>query len=241
MGLREEVEDRGFGFRRQALESGQLRELLSLLFPGGGAGPEPRAPHALRNVLWDRSGVAGALARFGVDRLAGEALGGEAFPINALYFDKTAGANWKVPCHQDVMVPVAERVEEAGFSGWSEKAGVVHVEPPSEVLERLVAIRIHFDDCAASSGALSVLPGSHRGGKLRDGHLAGLDRGRFVDCEGRAGDALLMKPLLVHRSSPAQDPSHRRVLHVVYAAGEPGLLLRWKRPAPCLVDLPGPP
>jgi hypothetical protein len=241
VGLREEIEDRGFAFRRQALDSGQLRELLSLLFPGGDAGPEHRAPHALRNVLWDCDGVARALARFGVDGLAGEALGGEAFPINALYFDKTAGANWKVPCHQDLMVPVAGRAEESGFSGWSEKAGVVHVEPPCEVLERLVAIRIHFDDCSAHSGALSVLPGSHRGGKLRDAQLVGLDRRLLVDCEGGAGDVLLMKPLLVHRSSAAEDPSHRRVLHVVYAVEEPGASLRWKRPAPGRSAVPGPP
>ena len=111
------------------------------------------------------------------------------------------------------------------------KAGVPHVEPPTEVLAGLVALRIHFDDCPAASGSLSVLPGSHRAGKLRDADLVALDRASFVDCEAGVGDVLIMKPLLVHRSSPALDPKHRRVLHVVYAKEEPGSAIRWKRSA----------
>jgi hypothetical protein len=35
-----------------------------------------------------------------------------------------------------------------------------------------------------------------------------------------AGEALLMKPLLLHASSQATAPKHRRVLHLVYHSGE---------------------
>ncbi|HET9956722.1 MAG TPA: hypothetical protein VFQ61_19635 [Polyangiaceae bacterium] len=41
---------------------------------------------------------------------------------------------------------------------------------------------------------------------------------RYYDC--RAGDVLLMKPLLVHRSPRAANPARRRVLHVLYAPVE---------------------
>ncbi len=226
-----EVQDRGFALRRKALSSSRLAELLNVVLPGDERSADRPAPHALRNVLWDRGEVARALTRLGVDDIAAEVLGGSAFAINAIYFDKTGGANWKVPCHQDLIMPVEAKVDEPGFAGWTMKAGVPHVEPPTEVLASLAAVRIHFDDCPAANGSLSVLPGSHCRGKLRDADLVALDRESFVDCEAMMGDVLVMKPLLVHRSAAALDPQHRRVLHVVYATEEPGSAIRWKRSA----------
>jgi hypothetical protein len=210
----------GYAIRKDVLAGERLSLFLAL---------SPCGSHAARNLLWERAEVAAALSESGVDAIAGEALGGPAFPINALFLDKTADANWKVPGHQDLMMPVEREVPTPGFSGWSTKAGVVHVEPPADVLEKLVAVRIHLDPCPASNGALAVVPGSHRRGKLRDKELAGIAPEEFVVCEADAGDLLLMKPLLVHRSSPAVAPGHRRVLHVVFASEEPGDALRWKR------------
>jgi hypothetical protein len=43
-----------------------------------------------------------------------------------------------------------------------------------------------------------------------------------------AGDALIMRPLLLHGSSPARKPGHRRVIHLEFAPAD--LLppeLRW--------------
>ena len=37
-------------------------------------------------------------------------------------------------------------------------------------------------------------------------------------CSAFAGDALLMRPLLLHASSRSQSNRHRRVLHIEYAA-----------------------
>jgi hypothetical protein len=66
-------------------------------------------------------------------------------------------------------------------------------------------------------------------GKLGDAALAAIEREAYVPCPAGAGDVLLCRPLLVHRSSAAVTPSHRRVLHVVYASGEPGAVVRWRR------------
>lgn len=234
MSLREEVESLGFALCPGALGDAQLRGLLEVLLPAvdaAGTGQAWPSPHAARNLLWERPKLGAMLTQLGVDAVAAEALGAPAFPINATYFDKTAGANWKVPAHQDLMMPVEREVASApGFAGWSRKAGVVHVEPPVEVLARLVALRIHLDDCGSANGALAVVPGSHRRGKLRDAELAELTRDLFTTCEARTGDVLLIKPLIVHRSSPATTPSHRRVLHIVYASEHPTPELHWKPP-----------
>jgi hypothetical protein len=225
--IKGELESRGFGVRTAVVGVGEAQELLEA------AGLGPDAPHAARNLLWTRPSLGLALRRLGLDALASEALGAEAFPINALFFDKPPEANWKVPAHQDLMMPVeAEVPTEPGFTGWTSKAGVVHVEPPVDVLEALVALRIHFDGANADNGALAVVPGSHLQGKLRDADLIALAPEQFVACEVVAGDVLLIKPLIVHRSSPSVAPSHRRVLHVAYASREPGRDLRWKRSAP---------
>ncbi len=156
--------------------------------------------------------------------------GSPAFPINVTYFDKNADANWKVPGHQDLMMPVEREVAEPGFSGWNRKLGVVYVEPPAEVLSNLVALRVHLDACSAANGALAVVPESHRRGKLRDADITAIPSDDFTICDAAAGDILLMKPLLVHRSSQGTEPSHRRVLHIVYATEQPGKNLRRGKP-----------
>jgi hypothetical protein len=189
------------------------------------------ALYAVRNLLWDRSGFCALLSKAGLDRLAREALGSGALPISATFFDKNPLSNWKVPAHQDVVMPVEVFVDDPSFSRWTSKLGVVHVEPPGETLERLVALRLHFDDCPVTNGPLEMVPGSHRRGKLPEALIAGIDLEDFVPCPALAGDVLFMKPLLVHRSSPATEPGHRRVLQVVYATGEPGEGVRWRRPA----------
>ncbi len=83
----------------------------------------------------------------------------------------------------------------------------------------MVALRLHLDDCDESNGALQVIPGSHRIGRLTAGRIGELRvREKSVVCSVRAGDALLMRPLLLHASSEALAPAHRRVIHLEYAA-----------------------
>ncbi|HXU79900.1 MAG TPA: phytanoyl-CoA dioxygenase family protein, partial [Polyangia bacterium] len=156
MTLRDELDDAGFALRRRAVDADGLAALGGLL----------PAAHAARNLLWEQPGLRPALASLGIDALAGEALGRPAAPVNALLLDKTPEANWKVPGHQDLVHPVERQVEEPGFTGWTTKRGVAHVQPPREVLEQLVALRLHLDDSPAVNGALAVVPGSHRGGVL---------------------------------------------------------------------------
>ncbi len=148
-------------------------------------------------------------------------LGGESFVVRALLFDKTPVANWRVAWHQDVTIAVREQRAAPGFGPWSFKDGIPHAHAPAILLERMLTLRLHLDDCDKSNGALRVLSGSHRGGKLDAKAIEEWKaRGPNVQCVAQAGDALLMRPLLLHASSSADSPKHRRVIHLEFAADE---------------------
>ncbi len=134
--------------------------------------------------------------------------------------------------HQDLTIAVRERRDMAGYGPWTSKQGVVHVQPPAAVLEQTLAVRLHVDDSGAGNGPLRVLPGSHRAGKLRDEDIpAWQERLSEEVCLVPRGGALVMRPLLLHASSPATEPRHRRVLHIEYASCElpAGLEWRWAK------------
>jgi ectoine hydroxylase-related dioxygenase (phytanoyl-CoA dioxygenase family) len=163
-----------------------------------------------------------------VQSIVSDVLGPGAFVVRTTLFDKTDQANWKVPWHQDLTIAVESRCEIQGYGPWSTKAGVVHVQPPAEVLERMVSVRIHLDHCPAANGALRVMPGTHKLGKLNQNHVDEfLDESLAKTCEASAGQALVMRPLLLHASSASQSPRHRRVLHFDYAAGGLANGLTW--------------
>lgn len=158
------------------------------------------------------------------------ALGPNAFLVRSLFFDKTPGANWKVTWHQDLTIAVQARMEAPGFRAWSEKEGVVHVQPPVSVLESMLTVRVHLDDCHAENGALQILRGSHRFGRLAAEEISRCRKQiEPVALEVPAGGAVLMRPLLLHASSPALSPAHRRVIHLEFAADDLPGGLEWLR------------
>ena len=150
-------------------------------------------------------------------------------PVRAIYFDKSAHTNWLVAWHQDLTIAVQNRVDAPGFGPWTTKGRVPHVQPPVTILERMLAVRIHLDDCGERNGALRVLPGTHRMGRLSNERIQELRSqvGEFT-CSARAGDAMLMRPLLLHASGKSEGNGHRRVLHVEYAGLELPEGLQWQ-------------
>lgn len=143
-----------------------------------------------------------------------------AVAIQAIAFDKTPTANWKVTWHQDVMFPFDRRVSHPGYGLACVKEGVDYARPPASVLAALLAVRIHLDDCDERNGPLRVARGTHRLGILRSTEIQ-VAHARYgdVSCLAREGEALLLSPLLLHASSRAIEPRHRRVLHLVYHMG----------------------
>jgi len=152
----------------------------------------------------------------------------DAVAVQCTLFDKSPERNWLVALHQDLAIPVQERVDAAECSGWSLKEGVLFVQPPTEVLANLVAVRVHVDDCNAENGPIRVVPGSHRQGRLSAAEAESLreERGEMV-CTGPRGSVVLMRPLLLHASSKAREASSRRVLHFLFGPATLPFGLRW--------------
>lgn len=133
------------------------------------------------------------------------------------YFEKSPARNWLVALHQDLSIPVAERTEASGYSGWSEKDGRLFVRPPLEVLEQSVAARVHLDVSDEETGALRVVPHSHTLGRLRPQEAfsaRGMHGERSVPVP--PGGLMLMRPLLLHASSKVIGNARRRVLHFLF-------------------------
>jgi ectoine hydroxylase-related dioxygenase (phytanoyl-CoA dioxygenase family) len=208
----------GFGFLSECLGP-DLLALLQLEFPAT-SGPQ-RDLLALPSVQ--------ALARSAAVRNAVEAvLGGSRFAVRGLFFNKTPEANWKVSWHQDLTISVRAQKDVPGFTSWSMKAGAVHVQPPPEILERMLALRIHLDDSTTENGPLRCVPGTHVRGRLSAQEIAQTDKSTATTCCLPAGDALLVRPLVVHASSKWALPMPRRVIHLEFADIELPHGLRWR-------------
>lgn len=163
--------------------------------------------------------------------LVESALNREAKPVRGIFFDKTPQTNWGVAWHQDLTIPLQEKIEVEDFGPWSVKAGVWHALAPASVLERMLTVRIHLDDAEAHNGALRVMPGSHLHGRLSDEQIEQWEcTGSPVTCAVKKGDALLMRPLLLHSSYSAVNPDHRRVIHLEFATGRLPGGLNWHTP-----------
>jgi ectoine hydroxylase-related dioxygenase (phytanoyl-CoA dioxygenase family) len=159
---------------------------------------------------------------------AKSALGECCFAVRGILFDKTPVANWKVTWHQDLTIAVRERLETHGFGPWSVKEGVPHVQPPVEILERMVAVRVHLDDCGIENGPVRVLPRSHTVGRLSAEDIDLWKKEHTsVDCTASRGGILAFFPLLLHSSSPSIRPEHRRVIHLEFAAAALPHSLEW--------------
>ena len=216
-----ELERDGFAILDEAVAPDLITELRSGL-------PAANFRAGLRNLLAGQPAVRTLVRSPSIRRAVEAVLGPRCFAVRAILFDKTPEANWKVPWHQDLTIAVHQRRCVAGFTAWSDKDGVVHVQPPVPVLERMRAMRVHLDDCGPDNGPLRVLPGSHREGRL---DAAAIDRWKAqvseVQCLVGQTGLVLMRPLELHASSAARVVGQRRVLHLEFAADDLPGNLEW--------------
>ncbi len=212
------LRQKGYCWSRRALAPEAI-ETLSRALDRDLEGSLEHAPAGVRNLLAQSPTVHELATTGSLAAIARQHLNSAAFPVRGILFDKSPGANWVVPFHQDVTIPVRRRLDAPGYGPWSVKQGVPDVQPPRDVLENMVTLRLHLDDVDESNGPLLVFPGSDAGGILDAAQLASLRRSCSpLPCLARSGDLLLMRPLLVHGSHRAVNPSRRRILHIEYAA-----------------------
>lgn len=169
----------------------------------------------------DKAGSIGAIAA--------SVLGDEARPVRAILFDKTAERNWALGWHQDRTIVVEDRIDTDGYGPWTVKSGLIQVEPPFEVLERMVTLRVRLDAVDERNAPLRVVPGSHRLGRLPEAEIARVAT-MFGEklCFAERGYIWLYATLIVHASLAADPPRRRRVLQVDYSADGASGPLAWR-------------
>lgn len=148
--------------------------------------------------------------------------------VRAIYFNKTKAANWGVAWHQDKTIAVRQKIETPGFINWTIKEGVIHVQPPLEIMQNIITLRIHLDNTNQDNGALKIIPQSHQLGFLMPKQIEEIKHNKeAILCIVNAGDALIMSPLVLHASSKATVFTNRRILHLKYASIELPNNLNW--------------
>jgi ectoine hydroxylase-related dioxygenase (phytanoyl-CoA dioxygenase family) len=211
------VEQDGFAVVPHCLDESTVQRLQGQL---------EETHHAQRNLL-SVPAVRDLATSRPVREFVGTALGERCFAVRGIFFNKTQRSNWKVAWHQDLTIAVRERREVDGFGPWTVKAGVLHVQPPAEIMDRILAIRLHLDESGPENGPLRVIPASHKEGRLSAEQVANWQKKSCVTCTVPKGGALLIRPLLLHASSACAVPNPRRVIHLEFAAEELPQGLEW--------------
>lgn len=204
------VEQQGFAIVSSCLDEEALERLGSFLAD---------TSHAIRNLL-ALPAIRELASSVAVRTLVEAVLGQQCFAVKGTFFNKTQEANWKVAWHQDLTIMVRERRDVPGFGPWTIKAGINHVQPPADILSRILAVRLHLDESGPDNGPLRVIPGSQKQGRLSEERVAAWPKTDSFTCTVPRGGALLMRPLLLHSSSACGVPKPRRVVHLEFA-GEP--------------------
>jgi ectoine hydroxylase-related dioxygenase (phytanoyl-CoA dioxygenase family) len=215
--LRRQVEVDGFAVVPACLDEGAVEHLCKQF---------DDTQHPQRNLLSVPS-VRQLATSKRVREVMEAALGPKCFAVRGIFFNKTQSANWKVVWHQDLTISVRERKDVDGFGSWTMKGGVLHVQPPADLMNGMLAIRLHLDESGPDNGPLRVIAGSHNQGRLSAEQVASLKKENAITCCVPKGGALLMRPMLLHASSACVIPKPRRVIHLEFAATELPQGLEW--------------
>lgn len=148
--------------------------------------------------------------------------------VRALWFDKTPQTNWHVSWHQDKTVAVSQRFDDPHWHNWTLKDGIIHVQPPLDVLNNMYTLRIHLDDTDEHNGCLKVIPSSHLFGIFPSEQIPLIiNQHPAIACTAQQGDALIMRPHLLHASNKSLMPAHRRVLHLEFSTWQLPAGINW--------------
>lgn len=128
--------------------------------------------------------------------------------------------------HQDLTISVNQKYEVDGFGPWTVKHQQFAVQPPVEILENIVTIRIHLDDTGEHNGALKVIPGSHLHGIQKTAETI-FNQNEVTLCPIEQGGIMLMKPLIFHSSARTTNAKQRRVIHLELASKKLPSPLQW--------------
>ncbi|MFN4313670.1 MAG: phytanoyl-CoA dioxygenase family protein [Chitinophagaceae bacterium] len=181
---------------------------------------------AIRQFLKEVPGAIDAIFNENLKTVLAQLFGDRYFVVKSIYFDKPNTSNWYVPYHQDLTISVDKKIVLSGFDYWTVKHHQFSVQPPLDILQNIVTVRIHLDETDEHNGALRVVPKSHTKGVYRPETIDWTIE-EEVSCIVSKGGIMLMKPLLLHSSGRTTNNRQRRVIHIDLANVELPNELNW--------------
>lgn len=181
---------------------------------------------AIRQLLKTIPGLADLLFNAKLNKLLKDLTDSTYFLTKAIYFDKPPDSNWFVAYHQDLSISVNKKMVLNDYENWTFKKGQYGVQPPLEILEDMITIRIHLDNTDKKNGALRVIKKSHINGIVRV-DKKDWDNKNEVTCKVEKGGVMLMKPLTLHASSRSSNNKQRRIIHLEFNKHELAKPLEW--------------
>lgn len=221
---KDSIADNGFATISNVYNASEISKLLEMIELGISRGDASiksslGETYAARNLAQEVPALVHLWEKPQLVDLLTSVLGDQFGLVRILYFDKHPNRTWSLPWHKDMTIAVKDSsLPSNHFSKPTRKSGVDHVEASTEILERMLTLRIHLDDVTDDNGPLEVAVGSHQNGKESTTENA------VAKILARAGDVLAMRPLLSHASGSSTEGTkqHRRILHLEFA-GEPKL------------------
>jgi ectoine hydroxylase-related dioxygenase (phytanoyl-CoA dioxygenase family) len=223
--MRDQIDKNGFAMESGVFSAQDVAALKGALEPFAGTGASP----GIRDLITKSPAMLELARSAKVRKLVESVLGCNAAVVRSIFFNKSAQSNWQVAWHQDLSIAVTSKSDVPGFAQWSVKENIPHVQPPVELLEQMLTLRIHLDPADETNGALWVVSGSHRLGRVPADKAASVaqELGKQV-CSLGAGDVMLFRPLVLHASKKSTSGLPRRVIHFEFAATPLPAPLAWR-------------
>ncbi len=114
-----DFDEKGFRILANAIDAQTvsfLTDELAKLNPSNSVSRKNETVYGVRNLLNLLPSIKEFSQNDPVKKITEDFLGKNAKIVRAIFFDKTAGANWKVPWHQDLTIAVREKRETKGFT-----------------------------------------------------------------------------------------------------------------------------
>lgn len=181
---------------------------------------------AIRQFLKEVPSTLDIILNSNLKTILRQIFGNKYFVVKSIYFDKPQTSNWYVSYHQDLTISVDKKLELNGFEFWTTKQNQFAVQPPIDILQNIVTVRIHLDETDENNGALKVVPKSHLKGIYRPETIDWTIENE-VNCKVTKGGIMLMKPLLLHSSARTTNNRQRRVIHIEFSNQELPAELNW--------------
>lgn len=223
------LEENGYSILSNLYSSKEIDKILNCIENAeqeGNSFLKTKDLFAIRQLLKNIPELANLLFTNQLIALLFELFESEYFLTKAIYFDKPIDSNWFVAYHQDLSISVDRKAELGSYTNWTYKKEQYGVQPPIQILQNTVTLRIHLDKTDKDNGALKVIPKSHLKGIIRVDSEDWSGENEHI-CEVEKGGAMLMKPLTLHASGRTLNGQRRRVIHLEFNQHQLAEPLNW--------------